>query len=250
MLSAPKAEALRLARELLDESSGRWIDAVLTPESVIRPLARALIESAAERTELEREYRDVHRTYPVLVVCAVIIRDGMVLLERHAPDGVNSDVYKWDIPGGKVECGEEPANAVVREIREEIGVEIRVIAAPPVIRRSVWINKRGQRDWILAPYLCEIVSGEPVETEDLKWFPLSRMSSVAVGVDADLVAEVAKLAACAKDTELLKKATELLTELFGLVKHRCPEILTSRHKTRLEQFIYSDATRNQSGERP
>lgn len=59
---------------------------------------------------------------PVPVVCAVIERDGRVLLaqrpaNKHLP-------LKWEFAGGKVEPGEDPALAIVREIHEELGCRI------------------------------------------------------------------------------------------------------------------------------
>jgi 8-oxo-dGTP diphosphatase len=63
------------------------------------------------------------------VVCALIERDGCLLLaqrpaHKHLP-------LKWEFPGGKVEAGEDPAAAIRREIREELGCEIQVVRALP-----------------------------------------------------------------------------------------------------------------------
>lgn len=62
---------------------------------------------------------------PVEVVAAVI-RDaaGRVLLAQRRPGGPHGDL--WEFPGGKVEAGESPEEALAREIREELGVAIRV----------------------------------------------------------------------------------------------------------------------------
>lgn len=61
---------------------------------------------------------------PIPVVCALIEHDDRLLLaqrpaHKHLP-------LKWEFPGGKVEPGEKPADAIVREIREELGCEIVV----------------------------------------------------------------------------------------------------------------------------
>jgi 8-oxo-dGTP diphosphatase len=66
---------------------------------------------------------------PVPVVCAVIERNGHVLVAQRPPHKLLP--LKWEFPGGKVEPGESPAAAIVREIREELGCEVRVTRALP-----------------------------------------------------------------------------------------------------------------------
>ena len=119
---------------------------------------------------------DTKRQYPILVVCALIVRDGCVLLERHAPNGKDSTIHLWDIPGGKVEIGETPEQAVVREIREEMGVEIEAVRLLPRLDVSVC----NEKHWVLATYECQILSGEPVLGEDLQWFPISLLEQAEV----------------------------------------------------------------------
>lgn len=73
--------------------------------------------------DVQRVDQEQSRKYPILVVCALIVQNGKVLLERHAPSAEYS-APQWDIPGGKVEIGESPRNAVIREIREEMAVTV------------------------------------------------------------------------------------------------------------------------------
>lgn len=58
------------------------------------------------------------------VVAAVIVREGRVLVCRRNRD--RADGGLWEFPGGKVEPGERAVEALVREIHEELGVQIRV----------------------------------------------------------------------------------------------------------------------------
>lgn len=66
------------------------------------------------------------RPKPLHVVAAVITRrDGAVLTCRRAPG--KQFAGKWEFPGGKVDAGEQPGEALIREIREELGVTARII---------------------------------------------------------------------------------------------------------------------------
>ena len=57
------------------------------------------------------------------VVAAVVMRDGRLLMTRRPPGGPLGGL--WELPGGKLEPGESPAHALVREVREELGVAAR-----------------------------------------------------------------------------------------------------------------------------
>jgi len=63
-------------------------------------------------------------TQPVVVAAAVVIQEGRVLLTRRAEGQHLAGM--WEFPGGKLEEGESPEAAVVRECREECGIEVEV----------------------------------------------------------------------------------------------------------------------------
>src|SRR2546427_9656976 len=58
------------------------------------------------------------------VVAAVIPRDGLILICRRRPDQLHP--LKWEFPGGKVEPGEAPADALRRELEEELGIRAQI----------------------------------------------------------------------------------------------------------------------------
>ena len=60
----------------------------------------------------------------VLVSAGIVIEDGRVLLSRRKAGGHLAGA--WEFPGGKVEAGEDPRAALVRELREELGIEVTV----------------------------------------------------------------------------------------------------------------------------
>jgi 8-oxo-dGTP diphosphatase len=116
------------------------------------------------------------------VVCAVIEHpaDGRFLACLR-PQGKHL-AGLWEFPGGKVDPGESPEGALVREIREELGVEATVgRALEPVI----WSYERGTIR--LLPFLCSISGGPPqaIEHEQLLWCAREEFDSLA-WAEADL----------------------------------------------------------------
>ncbi len=90
---------------------------------------------------------------PVIrVACAIIERSGLVLVAQRSE--LMDMPLKWEFPGGKLEEGEDPADCLVREIREELGVEIAIRSALPGVlhRYQTWTIE-------LLPFVCEITAG-------------------------------------------------------------------------------------------
>jgi 8-oxo-dGTP diphosphatase len=100
------------------------------------------------------------------VVCAVIADSEGRFLACLRPQGKHL-AGLWEFPGGKVDPGESAVSALIREIREELGVEVSVgKALDPV----VWSYDRGEIR--LLPFLCTIMNGgEPraIEHDRLHW---------------------------------------------------------------------------------
>ncbi|WP_152354028.1 NUDIX domain-containing protein [Brachybacterium subflavum] len=72
----------------------------------------------------------------IAVVGAIIVRDGLVFAARRSPE--RSAGGLWEFPGGKVEPGETPQEALVRELREELGVRVEVGARAARCGRVRW----------------------------------------------------------------------------------------------------------------
>jgi len=92
------------------------------------------------------------------VVCAIIEHGDTVLAAKRG--GHTSNAGLWEFPGGKVDDGELPADALKREIREELGIDIDCgQRLRSVFYSYPWINIE------LIPFICTIQSGEPVAHE-------------------------------------------------------------------------------------
>lgn len=91
---------------------------------------------------------------PVEVACGLIERDGRLLVAQRPPGKASG--LKWEFPGGKLEPGESGAAALVRELREELGLEVEVGRALAPVTHDY-----GAFAIALLPFCCRIVAGEP-----------------------------------------------------------------------------------------
>ncbi|ORL01951.1 DNA mismatch repair protein MutT [Prescottella equi] len=121
------------------------------------------------------------------VVAAALIRDGRLLLaQRTRPPELAG---LWELPGGKVEPGEAPSDAVRRELREELGVE-----ATAGERIGADVQLRG--GLVLRAYRAELVSGTPQALEHavLRWVDALELREIAlVGNDRGWLPELVAL---------------------------------------------------------
>jgi 8-oxo-dGTP diphosphatase len=101
-----------------------------------------------------------------IVVAAIVIEEGRVLLTQRKRGTHLAGA--WEFPGGKVEPGEDPRAALVRELREEIGVE--AIVGRPV---EVTFHAYAEKDVLLLFFETTLASGSPrpsaIDVADLKW---------------------------------------------------------------------------------
>ena len=90
---------------------------------------------------------------PIVVAAAVIIEDGRVLLTRRSEGQHLAGM--WEFPGGKLEDGESPEEALVRECQEECGIEVGVSEILEVTH-----HRYPEKEVLLLFYRCELRAGE------------------------------------------------------------------------------------------
>ena len=98
------------------------------------------------------------------VVAALIRRDGRILICQRPPR--QSHPLKWEFAGGKIEPGETPEQALARECREELGIEVQVGGLFMEVTHDY-----PDKTVHLRLYESTILSGEPqkIEPSDLRW---------------------------------------------------------------------------------
>lgn len=105
---------------------------------------------------------------PLLLVaaCALVDADGRVLLSQRPPDKTLAGL--WEFPGGKVEPGETPEETLIRELREELGIETKAACLAPLTFAS-----HGYESFhlFMPLYVCRRFEGIPrgVEGQAIKW---------------------------------------------------------------------------------
>ena len=113
----------------------------------------------------------MQRLQTIEVSAALIFRDGKLLItQRHADAHLGG---LWEFPGGKREPNETFKQCLVREIREELGVEISVGALFEEISHAY-----PEKSVRLKFFVCQLLSGEPqpLDCAALKWISKSELA--------------------------------------------------------------------------
>jgi 8-oxo-dGTP diphosphatase len=103
----------------------------------------------------------------VQVVAAILEREGRILIGQRTPE--QSHPLKWEFPGGKVEPGETPSQALARELEEELG--IRGAAGEELTRYLYAYPGKSAIELIFVR--VRTFEGEPANLifHDLRWHP-------------------------------------------------------------------------------
>lgn len=149
-----------------------------------------------------REYPD----RPVVGVGGVVIENGRALLIRRGSEPL---LGQWSIPGGTLELGESLQQGVARELREETGLEVRVLELIEVFdrifpqdgHRADEARAKPRFHFVIADYLCERVSGEARAGSDV--------TDVAFAREEEL-----------KSYHLTETATRVLQRAFAMARAR------------------------------
>lgn len=114
----------------------------------------------------------------VIVSAALVDRDGRVLVQQRAEGRQMAGL--WEFPGGKIEPGETAEQALVRELREELGIETETACLAPAGFGTAPMD--DGRQLLLLLYACRKWSGVPqaLDAAALKWVRPLQMHGLAM----------------------------------------------------------------------
>ncbi|MEM9418171.1 MAG: (deoxy)nucleoside triphosphate pyrophosphohydrolase [Planctomycetota bacterium] len=100
--------------------------------------------------------------------------ERQVLVSRRAKDGVLGGL--WEFPGGKLEADESVQQCLIRELREELDIEVRPTTSLASIARTY-----EHAHVTLHPFYCELISGEPkaIEVDDWAWVTVDELKELS-----------------------------------------------------------------------
>ena len=108
----------------------------------------------------------------LVVAAALVDREGRVLLQQRSPHRTMPDL--WEFPGGKVETGETPEAALIRELEEELGIQTDSACLAPAAFAS---HPMSSCHMILLLYVCRKWRGDPrpLDASGLTWVRPNQM---------------------------------------------------------------------------
>ena len=118
-------------------------------------------------------------TPPILLVaaCALVDADGRVLLAKRPPGKPLAGL--WEFPGGKVEPGETPEAALIRELKEELDIEVAAKCLAPLSFAS---HSYPEFHLLMPLYVCRRWEGDiaPLQGQQLAWVRGQKLADYAM----------------------------------------------------------------------
>jgi 8-oxo-dGTP diphosphatase len=112
-----------------------------------------------------------------IVAAALIDGDNRIFIQRRPAGKAMAGL--WEFPGGKIEAGETPEQALVRELNEELGLNVEIAALCPASFAS---HSHGDRHLLLLLYICRRWNGHPqlLDADAMEWVHVDGLAAFAM----------------------------------------------------------------------
>jgi A/G-specific adenine glycosylase len=170
----PKGEASAYNQAVMD--LGATICTPKSPDCANCPVNAICISFKNQQQDQYPVMRDKPAVPHIDVVAAILCQNELVLIARRPSKGLLGGL--WEFPGGKLEEGESHAEALVREIREELGTEVTAIEKFGVYQHAYSHFKVTLQAWF-----AEIHGEQPtaLEASELRWVRIDELGEYPMG---------------------------------------------------------------------
>ncbi len=185
--SSGRRAVQELANDLIDRSDpGTFNEAIMelgaticlpkSPECSRCPVV-ADCGAHANGTIDQYPYKSKKNSVPTYEAAVAVIHDavGRIFIQRRPEEGLLGGL--WEFPGGKLENGETPRQACLREVREEVGIEIEISEELPLVRHA-YTHFRVT----IHPFVAKMVSAGPETHLKSKWASPDELDRVAMPI--------------------------------------------------------------------
>ncbi|MGK7911493.1 MAG: A/G-specific adenine glycosylase [Synechococcus sp.] len=111
------------------------------------------------------------------IAVAIVMKNDLLLIDQRPEQGMLGGL--WEFPGGKIEAGETAEACAIREVKEEVGLEVEAIAELGTVDHAY-----SHFSVTLSTFICRHLSGEPqtLEVDDVRWVTFDQLKDYAFPV--------------------------------------------------------------------
>lgn len=142
-------------------------------------------------------FRNNFNKKEIVVPCAFILKEGKILMSLRNDPYQPQFHNKWEFPGGGVDLGETIHENIVREVKEEVGLEVEIVKLLQHVAVEIMDKQFSNITYqvFLLPYVCRVVGGElkPSDEEvlEVRWFELDDvLNHDLIGTNAQMYKQV------------------------------------------------------------
>jgi 8-oxo-dGTP diphosphatase len=113
----------------------------------------------------------------ITVFSAAVLHNNKILMVLRTEEELPEAHMKWEFPGGKCNFGETPQETIIRELREETGIDVSVNTLLPFIQTSYWNYSWGTQQTLCFVFACSFIKAHKQKKMDhhiakIGWFTI------------------------------------------------------------------------------